>query len=254
MSFVETLWILFIVGLTAGIVDAVAGGGGLITFPALLLAGLSPPQALATNKIQALTSVASSAYRYIRLGVGDQRTIPAKAIASAIGAGMGAVAVRILDPALISGIAPLLLIGIAVFFLFSPRIRQSAHKRLLSENAFALAVALPIGFYDGFFGPGTGSLYAAAFVIFLARDLPSATADTKVLNAIGSLVAAVIFLSGGMIVWSAAIAMSAGGIIGGQIGAHIAVKWGAQFIRISLVVISIALAIRLLTHHWHLAL
>jgi uncharacterized protein len=249
MSFVETLWILFIVGLAAGIVDAVAGGGGLITFPVLLLAGLSPPQALATNKIQALTSVASSAYRYIRLGVGDRRTIPAKAIASAIGAAMGAVVVRILDPNLIARIAPLTLIGISVFFLFSPRIHQRAHKRLLSENTFALAAALPIGFYDGFFGPGTGSLYAAAFVILLGRDLVSATADTKVLNAIGSLVAAVIFLSGGMIVWSAAIAMSAGGILGGQIGAHLAVRWGAQFIRIGLVVVSITLAIRLLVQH-----
>jgi uncharacterized protein len=132
MSLVETLWILFIVGLAAGIVDAVAGGGGLITFPVLLLAGLSP-QALATNKIQALTSVASSAYRYIRLGVGDRRTIPAKAIASAIGAAMGAVVVRILDPNLIARIAPLILIGIAVFFLLA--LRYSSFSRQEFANA-----------------------------------------------------------------------------------------------------------------------
>lgn len=252
MNYVEILLVLFTVGLAAGIVDAIAGGGGLLTFPALLLAGLSPPQALATNKIQALTSVTSSAYRYIRLGIVDKRTIPVKAIASAVGAGMGAAAVRILDPTLIGRIVPLILIGIALFLLFSPKIRHGTHRRLLTENTFALAAVLPIGFYDGFFGPGTGSLYAVAFVIFLARDLPSATADTKVLNAIGSLVAAIIFLSGGMIVWSAAIAMSAGGIIGGQIGAHLAIKLGAQFIRIGLVIISIALAIRLLIQYWHI--
>jgi uncharacterized membrane protein YfcA len=116
----------------------------------------------------------------------------------------------------------------------------------MSEKAFALAAAFPIGFYDGFFGPGTGSLYVTAFVVLLARDLRTATGDTKVLNAAGSLVAALIFLWSGAIVWSAAIAMSAGGILGGQIGAHLAVRWGVPFIRFGLVVISVALAVRLL--------
>jgi len=230
----------------AGVVDAIAGGGGLLTFPTLLLAGLSPIQALATNKIQALASVASSAHRYTQSGAVDRRTIRTKLISSTIGGGLGALAVSHFDSHLLTKIAPIILIGVALFFLFSQSRPNHFRRPLLSEHAFAFSVALPIGFYDGFFGPGTGSLYATAFVILLGRDLTTATGETKVLNTAGSFVAALIFLWSGAIVWSAAIAMSLGGIVGGQIGAHIAIKWGAQFIRIALVAISILLALRLL--------
>ena len=246
MTFVEVTLILFLVGFGAGIIDAIAGGGGLLTFPTLLLVGLPPAQALATNKIQALASVASSAYRFNKLGQGDKSTILAKVVASAAGGALGAVAVAFVNPSVLAKTVPFILIGIALFFLLSPRIVAGAKKALVGENTFAFLAAFPIGFYDGFFGPGTGSLYAAAFVILLGRNLRSATADTKMLNATGSLIAAVVFLFGGMISWSAAIAMSAGGIIGAQLGAHMAVKWGAQFIRIALVCVSIALALRLL--------
>jgi uncharacterized membrane protein YfcA len=242
----ETLLVLFTVGLAAGVVDAIAGGGGLITFPALLLAGLAPVQALATNKIQALASVASSAQRYARSRIVERRTIQTKLISSALGASLGAIAATRFDSHLLTKIAPVMLIGVAVFFLFSQGRRRRISEPLVSENAFALSAALPIGFYDGFFGPGTGSLYATALVILLGRDLRTATAETKILNMVGSLVAAIVFLWSGEIVWSAAIAMSAGGVLGGQLGAHLAIKWGASFIRIALVVVSIALAARLL--------
>lgn len=246
MTSSETLFVLFSVGLTAGVVDAIAGGGGLITFPTLLLVGLSPVQALATNKIQALASVVSSAHRYIRSGAVERRAIGAKLISSTLGGGLGALAVSLFDSHLLTKIAPVLLIGIAVFFIFSPKRPSQLSRPLLSENAFALGVALPIGFYDGFFGPGTGSLYATAFVILLGRELRTATGETKILNMAGSFLAALVFLWGGAIVWSAAIAMSAGGVLGGQIGAHLAIKWGPSFIRVALVVVSIALAVHLL--------
>jgi uncharacterized membrane protein YfcA len=247
----ETLLLLFCVSLVAGVVDAIAGGGGLLTFPTLLLAGLSPVQAIATNKIQALAAVASSAHRYTRSGALQRGTIRQKLIAGTVGAGLGAVAVSVLDSELLAKIAPVILVGIALFFLFSHSRGQDARRPLISESSFALGAALPIGFYDGFFGPGTGSLYATALVILLGRDLTIATGETKLLNAAGSLVAALIFLWGGAIVWSAAIAMSAGGILGGQLGAHLALKWGPSFIRIGLVVVSIALAARLLMNSFN---
>src|SRR6185437_3841492 len=118
MNFIEVSLILFFVGFGAGIVDAVAGGGGLLTFPALLLVGLPPAQALATNKIQALASVASSAYRFSKLGQGDKSTILMKVIASAIGGAMGALAVAFINPSVLGKAVPFILIGIAVFFLF----------------------------------------------------------------------------------------------------------------------------------------
>lgn len=211
-----------------------------------MIAGLSPAQALATNKIQALASVASSAHRYVYAGIINIALVRWKIAVSLLGAGVGAFLVRVADPVFLGKLAPLLLICIALFFTFSGNLTPRHLRQRISEAMFTLVVVLPIAFYDGFFGPGTGSIYVAAFVFLLGRDLPRATAETKVLNATGSAIAAMVFLPGGLIVWPAALTMAAGGIIGGQIGATLAIRWGSQFIRIALVITSIALAIRLL--------
>jgi len=248
----EILTLLFVVAVAAGTVDAIAGGGGLITLPALLLTGISPAQALATNKIVALASVASSAHRYMRSGEVDVAGMWPRVIASVVGATVGACVLRITDPTTLARIAPFILICVASFFLFSRNFLTEKRRPLLDNTGFALLAALPIGFYDGFFGPGTGSMYAAAFVLLFGRDLRSATADTKVLNAAGSTIAAMIFLPGGLIAWPAAAAMALGGILGGQIGAGLALRWGAPLIRVALVLISVALAIRLLVQQYGL--
>jgi uncharacterized protein len=246
----ELLLFLFVVAVCAGVVDAIAGGGGLITLPALLLAGIPSAQALATNKIQALASVASSAHRYLRSGETDTAGLSARLAASLAGASTGAVCLRIADPSLLSRMAPFVLICVACFFLLSRNLVAMKRRPLLGNAAFAAVAVLPIGFYDGFFGPGTGSIYAAAFVLLLGRDVRSATADTKILNAAGSFIAALIFLPSGLIVWSAGAAMAAGGIIGGQIGAVLALRWGVPLIRRLLVCISIALALKLLIQQY----
>jgi hypothetical protein len=248
---IEILVLLFAVAVGAGVVDAIAGGGGLITLPALLLTGMPPAQALASNKIQALASVASSAHRYLRSGEADTSGLPMRMLASVGGAAVGAYCLRMADPSLLSRIAPFLLIGVASFFLFSRNHIGSKRPAVVSNAVFAALVCLPIGFYDGFFGPGTGSMYAAAFVLLLGRELRSATADTKILNTAGSVVAAVIFLPSGLIVWPAAVVMALGGIIGGQIGAGLALRWGAPLIRRMLVLVSIVLAIRLVLQQYN---
>jgi hypothetical protein len=245
----EALAFLFCIALCAGVVDGVAGGGGLITLPALLMVGLTPVQAIATNKIQALSSVASAASRFIWAGSINFRMIWTKVFASSIGAAIGACLVQTMDSHILSYIAPVLLIAIALVFLFSRNPGQKNANKRVGETGFTLLVALPIGFYDGFFGPGTGSMYIAAFVLLLGRNLPSATAETKILNTAGSAIAAVIFLSGGAIVWKPALVMTAGAFIGGQLGAHIALKGGARLIRVVLVIISTALAVKLLLSH-----
>jgi len=152
---------------------------------------------------------------------------------------------------LLSRIAPFLLIGVACFFLLSRNHIGTKRPAVVGNAAFAALACLPIGFYDGFFGPGTGSMYAAAFVLLLGRELRSATADTKILNTAGSVVATAILLPSGLIVWPAALAMALGGIIGGQIGARLALRWGAPLIRRMLVLVSIALAIRLILQQYN---
>lgn len=245
----EVLAALFAVAVCAGIVDGVAGGGGLLTLPALLMAGLPPAQALATNKIQALASVVSSARHFIRAGLVSLRCARWKILASLVGAGIGAFVVRLAEPGFLARLAPILLICVALFFLFSRNLTKQKGRARISEALFTGIAVVPIAFYDGFFGPGTGSIYVAAFVMLLGRGLPQATAETKVLNATGSAIAAVIFLSGSIVNWAAALAMVAGAVIGGRIGAGLAIKWGAPFIRAALVAVSIALATRLLVQH-----
>ena len=248
---IELLVLLFAVAIGAGVIDAIAGGGGLITLPALLLTGMPPAQALASNKIQALASVASSAHRYLRSGEAETSGLPIRMYASVGGAGIGAYCLRLADPSLLSRIAPFLLIGVACFFLLSRNHVGTKRPAVVGNAAFAALACLPIGFYDGFFGPGTGSMYAAAFVLLLGRELRSATADTKILNTAGSVVATAILLPSGLIVWPAALAMALGGIIGGQIGARLALRWGAPLIRRMLVLVSIALAIRLILQQYN---
>ena len=242
---VEALGLLFAVALCAGIVDGMAGGGGLITLPALLMAGLTPAQAIATNKIQALFSVGSAASRFAWAGAVDFRSIWKKALASMVGAAIGAFLVQILSGHFLSRLAPVLLIAVAVLFLFSRQFAPKVGRRRISETTFTIVAALPIGFYDGFFGPGTGSIYPAALVFLLGRSLEVATAETKILNTVGSAIAAAIFLSGGAIVWQPGLIMVLGAALGGQIGAHIVLRWGAPLIRMALVIVAVVLAIRL---------
>jgi uncharacterized protein len=242
---IETLSLLFAIALCAGIVDSMAGGGGLITLPALLMAGLTPAQAIATNKIQALFSVGSAASRFAWAGTVNFRSIWKKALASMVGAAIGAFLVQILNSHFLSRLAPALLIAVAVLFLFARQFAPEGGRQRISETAFALVAALPIGFYDGFFGPGTGAIYPATLVFLLGRSLEIATAQTKILNTVGSAIAAAIFLTGGAIVWRPALVMVFGAVLGGQIGAHIVLRWGAPLIRVALVIVSIALAIRL---------
>lgn len=242
----DILLLLFVVALAAGVIDGIAGGGGLIVLPVLMMVGLSPAQAIATNKIQALSSVASSAHRFIRAGFVAGPQIKAKIVAALAGAATGAAAIQLVDPAILSRIAPVILICVALFFLIGPYVSRADRPQRMGDGTFILCAVLPISFYDGFFGPGTGSLYAAAFVAFLSRDLRQATAETKVLNTAGSLIAAMIFIPGGAIVWPAALATAAGGIIGAQIGAHFALRIGPPLIRTCLVIVSTLLAIRLL--------
>jgi uncharacterized membrane protein YfcA len=210
------------------------------------MAGLPPIQALATNKIQALSSVTSSAVHFARAGYVDFRTIRPKAAAAFAGATAGAVALRIADPDLLRRVSPVILIGIALFFLTSGNPAKPRFRWPIDERWIPLTIVIPISFYDGFFGPGTGAMYVAALIFFSTRSLPQATAEAKVLNALGSTAAALIFLPGSVVIWPAAIAMALGGALGGQLGARLAVKWGAPFIRAGIVIVSIALALRLI--------
>ena len=161
---VATLLLLAFSGLCAGFIDAIAGGGGLITLPVLLASGVPPAQALGTNKLQASFGSFSATSYFLRRGYIDLASACWAVPLTFIGSGLGTLLVQQLDTALLTPLLPFLLIGLAIYVLLSPRLGDGDSRRRLGIRAFAFSAGLGIGFYDGCFGPGTGSFFAIAFV------------------------------------------------------------------------------------------
>jgi uncharacterized protein len=246
MDLVEIAPLLFMLALSAGLVDAIAGGGGLITVPALLWAGLAPVEALATNKAQGVFGTLASTAHFIRRGTIDLRGAVMAVLCTFVGAAIGALAVQFIATDLLSRLIPLLLIGFALYFLFSPRVSDIDSRRRLGTGAFALLVGTGVGFYDGFFGPGTGTFFAMGYVALLGYNLRRATAHAKLLNFTSNLAAFLFFIAGGQILWGIALTMAAGQFAGGWIGAHLVIRHGTRLIRPLLVAASLAVSLKLL--------
>lgn len=242
----ELLLSLSAVAGLAGFVDAIAGGGGLLTVPALLWAGLPPVQALATNKAQAVFGSFTASAHFVRHGRVDLRRLAPAIACTFVGAATGALAVQHLHPELLSRLVPVLLIGFALYFLFSPRIGSADAEHRISHPAFALLIGTGVGFYDGFFGPGTGTFFAAAFVLLLGYNLTRATAGTKVLNFTSNFAALLLFAANGQVLWPLGLAMGLAQIAGAWTGARLVVRHGSRLVRPLLVVVSLALSLKLL--------
>ena len=187
---VDAIAALAAVSFLAGFVDSIAGGGGLLTVPALLLAGLDPAQAIATNKVQGSVAAASAAYTFARKGLIEWRRAWGFTLVAFASSIAGALCVRFLPRPVLDGLIPLLLVAIALYFALSRKVKdEDAHARL-SGLAFGLTAPVAIGFYDGIFGPGAGSFYMLAFVTLLGYGVVRATAHTKVVNFASSIAGA----------------------------------------------------------------
>ena len=196
MELLEIAPLLFVLALSAGLIDAIAGGGGLITVPALLWAGLAPVEALATNKAQGVFGTFASTLHFLRRGAIDPRDAALAVGCTFVGAALGAVAVQFLATDLLSRMIPVLLIGFTLYFLFSPRVSDIDSRRRIGNGALALLIGTGVGFYDGFFGPGTGTFFAMGYVALLGYNLRRATAHAKLLNFTSNLAAFLFFIAG----------------------------------------------------------
>lgn len=242
----ELLLLLFTVGLVAGLVDAIAGGGGLIALPALLATGLSPAQALATNKLQGSFGTFSSSLYFIRSGLIDLKQCHILIICTFVGSALGTLLVQQINPDFLNSVIPLLLILIALYFWLSPGIRDEQAKQRIGEPLFALTIGFGVGFYDGFFGPGAGTFFAVGFVSLLGYSLTLATAHTKLLNFTSNIASLLFFILGGQVVWSLGLAMGCGQLIGGRLGARLVIRQGARLIRPLIVIVTILISTKLL--------
>lgn len=234
------------VAFVAGFMDAIAGGGGLISVPALLFAGLPPVGALATNKMQSVVGALVAATTYARKGYVDFRQLGVAIVTTFIGSMIGAFAATQLDTDILLLLVPILLIGVAAYFLFSPRLSDDARAERLNFVLFAPLMGFTIGFYDGIFGPGTGSFFTAGFVTLFGFGVTRAVGSTKVLNATSNAAALMFFIYAGEVVWAVGGAMIIGQFGGGYLGAITGMRFGARLIKPMIVIISTAMAVRLL--------
>ncbi len=241
----EVIALLMGVAFVAGLIDAMAGGGGLLTIPALMSVGIPPVHAIATNKLQSSFGTASAVVAFARKGRIDFRRFRWPALGAFVGSALGAWLLQRLDPAFLSAFIPVLLILMAVYFLLAPKASEEDRHARLGKVAL-LAIVSAIGFYDGFFGPGTGSFLATALVALFGMGIVSATAHTKFLNLASNLAALLALVVGGKVLWTLGLLMALSSVLGGQLGAHLAMRIGGKVIRPLLVVMSLALTAKLL--------
>ncbi|MCI5076253.1 TSUP family transporter [Oricola sp.] len=247
----DLLVLLVLAAFVAGFVDSIAGGGGLITIPALLLAGAPPVDALGTNKLQGMFGAASATWSYARHGhvrLGPQ-ALPA--LLSFAGAILGALTATVLPGRLFGAILPLLLVAIALYFLLRPGLGDIDRARRMTPLLFGATIVPLIGFYDGLFGPGTGSFFMLAYVSLAGFGLLKATAHTKLLNLASNVGGLVLFAWAGAVFWKTGLVMGVAQFAGAQIGARVAMKGGARVIKPLLVLVCLALAIKLVSDPAH---
>lgn len=242
----ELLAVLFAVATVASMLDAIAGGGGLLTLPALLLSGLPPVQALATSKLQSSFGSLSSTFAFARRGMIDWKIGLPVAIGAAVAGLCGALCASLLSPQVLRAVVPVLLIVIALYFGLSRALKTEDVAPRMALIPFACFVAPLIGFYDGIFGPGAGAFYMVAIVTLLGYGVLKATAHTKLANAASNLGSLFLFILKGAVIWPIGLTMALGAFIGAQIGSRLAIRFGPKIIRPLLVTISCAMAVKLL--------
>lgn len=244
---VATITSLALIAFLAGFFDAIAGGGGLITLPALIVAGINPVNAIATNKVQAASATISATVAFARKGMIDWRASKKLVIFSIVGGMIGATLVSTINKGWLQAAVPVLLILVAFYFLFSPSLKNQNNSPKVALRTFAITLAPALGAYDGFFGPGVGSFFLIGFVALCGFEIMRAMSFTKLANAACNLGSLSVFVLSGLIIWPVALSMAIASFLGAQLGARAAVRVGARLVKPMIVLVCFALAFKLLS-------
>jgi uncharacterized membrane protein YfcA len=228
---VSSLILLFFTGLVAGFVDSIAGGGGLISLPVLLSVGIPPQLALGTNKLQGSFGSMTAAITFIRKGTVRLDENIHGIVFTFMGAVLGAWSIQQIDAGFIRHIIPVLLLFVFFYTLFARDLGARSSHPKMAEPLFFTLFGLGLGFYDGFFGPGTGSFWTGGLLILMGMDMTKAAGTTRIMNFTSNIVALSLFIIGKNVLYSAGLCMAAGQIIGARAGSGMAIKRGASFIR-----------------------
>lgn len=241
---VEMLAILFFVAMLAGWVDTLAGGGGLLVLPALMLVGVPPVQALATNKCQGFVGTMTATVTLFIKGKLKTQGLGMLMFYTAIGAGIGTWLIQTVNTDWLNWFVPILLISIAAYFFLTPGLGEARRDPKMSESTWGKTFVPLIGFYDGFFGPGTGSFFAASGVVANGKTLVEATVLAKPLNFTSNIISLVLFAFGGQVLWLIGIVMMVGQALGAVVGAHSIYWGGAKLIRPLVILMCVAMSLR----------
>ncbi|MBV1707189.1 MAG: TSUP family transporter [Hyphomicrobiales bacterium] len=248
--FLLTLALLCVAAFTAGFIDAIGGGGGLLTVPVLALAGYNPLAALATNKLQSTFGSGTAALAYLRAQNIELRQVWPLPVAAGLGALLGVATLAQLPSGLIMKALPVLLVLVALYFLFSPRISDSDSHARLGLPVLGLTLVPLLGFYDGAFGPGTGAFLMITFVEIAGFGMIKAAAHTKICNLASNVCALLAWIIAGKVVWGVGLMMGLAQFLGARLGARMAVSRGAQLVRPVLIVICLVLAVKIGLQHY----
>lgn len=245
---ITAIIILCVFGFLAAAVDAIAGGGGLISLPALLLVGIPPHLALGTNKFASTMGSLNSSIAFARSGKVNFQVVKWLIPFTFLGACLGVWSVLRVSPEFLNKIVPILIIFVGVYSI--------VHKNMGLEDRFegaqrssillGILFALSLGFYDGFFGPGTGSFLIFAFITLFGFDFVSASANSKVLNFTSNLASLILFAWSGKISYQYGIPMALSMLIGSQVGTRLAITRGAKLVKPIFVTMSLLVAVKLI--------
>ncbi|WP_434353183.1 TSUP family transporter [Psychrobacter sp. HD31] len=238
---IEVIFMLIAVAGMAGFIDAIAGGGGLLTIPALLLANIPPVLALGTNKVQACSGALAASITMIKKGVVKPSTMKPAIIGAFVGSAVGTILVQLSPPDLLTKLIPFLIAAIGIYTLFAPNLGEVEAAPKVSEKFWQKLVVPIIGFYDGYVGPGTGMFFALGNVSLRGREIIAATGTAKILNFATNFASVVFFVFGGNVLWGIGLAMLVGQMTGAYFGSHMVVKGGSKIIRPVIVVVCLAM-------------
>jgi len=232
----------------AGFIDSIAGGGGLISLPAYYMAGLPPHFALGTNKLSSSIGLIFSTGTYLREGYVYKPLIPISIAGALIGSWLGARSILLLDEQVLRWIMVIVIPVIALLIIFkkdilSPEKREFSQTR---EQMTGAVIALSIGWYDGFFGPGAGTFLMLAFVGILKLDAVTACGNTKVVNFCSNVAAMVVFMMAGTVNYALALSGALFAVLGNILGARLTVKNGAKLIKPVMLVVVLILMITII--------
>lgn len=217
---VQVLVLLFLAAVAAGYLDTLVGGGGLITIPALLMAGVPPIYALGTNKLQAVSGSGTASLLMFRRGRVTFSVVRWLMLSAFVGSICGTIIVQYFDTELLNVLIPVVIVLIALYFILSPSKVLIERAPKISKSRYGITAVPSIGFYDGMFGPGTGSFFVLAGVSLRGQEIVEATANAKALNFATNLASLLIFIVYGKLLWLIGGVMIVGQVIGASMGAR----------------------------------